>query len=475
MSNQMSWDKLLCPDRRYPSSRKRSFADDRSEFERDYHRIIQSASFRRLQDKTQVYPLDKSDFIRTRLTHSLEVSSIAKSLGQSVGNRLVKNNCMDIDQAQAIADVLLCAGLLHDIGNPPFGHFGETVIRDWFKKNLDTLEFKGQKVSDILTEQQIQDLLHFEGNAQSLRVISKLHFLVGDSGMNLTNTLMNTIIKYPIPSTGIDKKAGDIRLKKMGYFSADEDIFRIVTESTGALSYRHPLVFLLEAADDIAYSTADLEDGVKKGILSYYKLLHLLENNKYRHLEGEPIYQNCEKAIVRLKELLENGEKYNVPDPELYAVQNWIVGIHGMLISSVTDSFLDHYDSIMNGEYKEDIFAGTKSEILIRLLKEIAFRHVFNSSEIVKLEIAADRILGFHMDSFVRAALYYDTDVAMSEVDEKLMQLISPNYKRVYNLAAKEKSEEEKLYHRLLLATDFVAGMTDHYAKDLYQQLSGIY
>ena len=179
----------------------------RSEFEKDYHRIIGSASFRRLQDKTQVFPLDQSDFIRTRLTHSLEVSSFGKSLGQNIGEHILTHRPdagFTPQMKEDICHILQCAGLIHDIGNPPFGHFGEAAIRDWFVRNLKHLEFEGQPVEQILSEQMREDFYHFEGNAQALRLVTKLHYLVDEYGMNLTYALLNTIIKYPVPSIGID-------------------------------------------------------------------------------------------------------------------------------------------------------------------------------------------------------------------------------------------------------------------------------
>ena len=232
---KMNWNTLLCEKRRREHSSKES-TDLRSEFQKDYHRIIQSASFRRLQDKTQVFPLDKSDFVRTRLTHSLEVSSFAKSLGHMILQNLMAHGRKDItsEVESNACSVLECAGLIHDIGNPPFGHFGEDYIREWFRANLPKIKFKGQEIDKLLTPQMAGDFYHFEGNAQALRLLTKLHFLVDENGMNLNYTLLNTIIKYPVSSVEIDKDSGDIRTKKMGYYYAEHDIFKEITKSTGA-------------------------------------------------------------------------------------------------------------------------------------------------------------------------------------------------------------------------------------------------
>lgn len=279
----MNWDQLLCEERQRTHSISNT-SDTRNEFQKDYHRIICSASFRRLQDKTQVFPLDNSDFVRTRLTHSLEVSSFAKSLGQTAFQYLINNkryNDINFAIKEKCCSILECAGLLHDIGNPPFGHFGEESIRNWFKENIGEFEYNKTKIDKYLDEQMINDLFNFEGNAQALRLLTKLHFLVDQNGMNLTYALLNTLIKYPVSSIEIDKDSEDIKYHKMGYYFAEKDLFEKITKSTGAVGCRYPLTFLLEAADDIAYKTADIEDAVKKGIISYDLLLSELKNNKY--------------------------------------------------------------------------------------------------------------------------------------------------------------------------------------------------
>ena len=217
----MEWTRLLSTKRQRQSKHQNTGSGDtdlRSEFEKDYHRIIGSASFRRLQDKTQVFPLDKSDFIRTRLTHSMEVSSLAKSLGQNIGENILvhkKDSSFTPGMKEDICNILQCAGLIHDIGNPPFGHYGESAIREWFERNLPVLKYHGTPIEELLEPQMREDFYHFEGNAQALRLVSKLHFLVDENGMNLTYALLNTIIKYPVASTQIQPKSGDIREKKI--------------------------------------------------------------------------------------------------------------------------------------------------------------------------------------------------------------------------------------------------------------------
>ena len=468
----MKWEQLLSTKRqREPLANGKSKEDLRSEFEKDYHRIIGSASFRRLQDKTQVFPLDKSDFIRTRLTHSLEVSSYGKSLGQNIGEYImtyIQDPNFTWKCKEEICNILQCAGLIHDIGNPPFGHFGESAIRDWFKRNLPVLMFEGKTVENILTEQMREDFYHFEGNAQALRLVTKLHYLVDENGMNLTYGLLNTIVKYPVASTEIDKTTGNIKDKKMGYYYADREVFESIARETGTEGKRHPLTFILEAADDIAYKTADIEDAYVKGYISYQQLKEELGELQKREAD------NPFKPLEKLEHKYESGLKRKVKNPEEYAVKNWIVQVQGFLINCATFGFTSNYHSIMEGTYGQDIFQGTYGEGLMELLGDMAYRRVFTTPTIYKMEVAESVILDFLMDKFVNAVLYYDTDVKLSEIDKRVVSFISENYKSAYHCQAKGKDEAEKLYLRLLLVTDYICGMTDSYAKRLYQELNAV-
>ena len=482
----MNWNRLMCAERLREYHKKGPSSDLRTEFEKDYHRIISSPSFRRLQDKTQVFPLDNSDFIRTRLTHSLEVSSFAKSLGQSVGARILKEKLADdfTEQTRAdICDVLQCAGLLHDIGNPAFGHFGESAIQDWFKRNLNKLEYGGVTVSDILSDQMKNDFYHFEGNTQALRVVTKLHFLVDERGMNLTKALLATMIKYPGSSLDIsyDKKDPDrdIKHKKMGYFYADRDNFEDIERSCGLEGSRHPLTFLLEAADDIAYNTADIEDAVKKGNISYNSLYEELKAYRDRFSErmdegSAGLYDLMLEKLDRLyKRALENGYE----PAGNYAVSNWIVSVQGLLINAVTDAFIDNYKDIMSGNCRRDLISLSRGGFIVDALSDIAYRYVFVSKPILKLEVAASAIFDFLLERFTDAFIYFDTpdwDGEKTAIRDKLTRLMSDNYLRIYRKYSQGADDNEKLYLRLLMVTDYVCGMTDSFAKRTYQELNGI-
>lgn len=467
----MEWSKLLCGERiRTSASEEKKSKDMRTEFEKDYHRIIGSAAFRRLQDKTQVFPLDKSDFVRTRLTHSLEVSSFAKSLGQNVSERIIeekRDSNFDYHSRDAVCDILQCAGLIHDIGNPPFGHFGETVIREWFLQNMELFKYKDKSLSEWLTPQMKNDFYHFEGNTQALRQVTKLHYLVDEHGMNLTKALLATIIKYPVSSENINPDSGDICTKKMGYFYADEDVFKDIEDSMGLNGRRHPLAYLLEAADDIAYATADIEDACKKGMLNFIQLKdELLKCN---------LDKSDRKLVDNLEEkFYERGQEAEVDNPGEYAVQNWIIRVQGRLIYAATDAFMDNYDSIMDGSFDKELLSTTDAWALLKGLKDIAYRYAFLSSSILKKEIAAEHMLSYILNELVAAAIPFDTDESMTSVQQKWMSIISDNYKKIYKVYSEKenRSEQEKLYMRLLLVTDFVSGMTDSYARNLYQEMS---
>ena len=474
----MNWEQLLSTKRSRGSSNKNKYlknTDLRSEFEKDYHRIIGSASFRRLQDKTQVFPLDKSDFIRTRLTHSLEVSSFAKSLGQNIGENILlykKDPGFTPRMKEDICSILQCAGLIHDIGNPPFGHFGELAIREWFERNLPVLKFHGEPIDQILTERMREDLYHFEGNAQALRLVSKLHFLVDEHGMNLTYALLNTIVKYPVASDEIDPKSGNIKDKKLGYYLADENIFREIQEATGTNGRRHPLTFILEAADDIAYKTADIEDAFIKGFISYQKLLEELTELQVMYGKSDA---NAFNPARLLDELCLRGKDKHVEDPEEYAIKNWIVRVQGFLINCATYGFTSNYNEIMAGRYEHDLFYHTFAEKLMDMLGDLAFREVFTSDTIYRMEVAEATMIDYLMDRFVSAVIKYDDkEEKMGTLDIRMVSFISSNYKNAYHFQAQEKSDEERLYLRLLLVTDYICGMTDSYAKRLYQELKAI-
>ena len=472
---EMTWDRLLSPKRSRDIVSPRP-GDVRSEFAKDYHRILSSPSFRRLQDKTQVFPLDRGDFVRTRLTHSLEVSSFAGSIGDTAFTGLMKTHPEITPQVrQDCIEILRCSGLIHDIGNPPFGHFGENTIRQWFGEHFGELSFKGRPVKELLTEQMIGDFLHFEGNAQALRVLTKLHVLIDiGNGMNLTYALLNTIIKYPVSSLNINKKSGNIKDKKMGYFIAEQQIFEDVTRSTGAVGCRYPLTFLLESADDIAYKTADIEDAAVKKLISYNQLLEEISSRKYlERCENEQERTALNSAAENLRHCLDSAQNRGLPLAEKKAVQRWVVNLQSTLIYAVSDAFAENYDAIMNGTFTRELLAASPVRVLADALSDIAYRYAFQSAGLLKTELSACAMMNLLLDSITGAALRFGTD-EQRITDSNLLSLLPEEFLMVCRKSCVGKSDAEQAYFRLLLATDCVCSMTDGYARELFRTLSGI-
>lgn len=499
----MDWNKLLsartCVEKEKEPERWRQYPID--DFEKDYSNIILSASFRRLQDKTQVFPLDKSDFIRTRLTHSIEVATIAKQLGTMVtqnksdylskdfkimneGEREEKSKIIN-----SIPTVLSCAGLLHDLGNPPFGHFGEVVIGEWFKEELEKqkIEFNGKKINQILKPQMKEDLTHFEGNAQAFRILSKINNHPESYDINLTYSVINTLIKYPNDSLSIDKNASNVKFHKMGYYYAEKDFFDKLCEETGTKidnTYaRHPLTFLLEAADDIAYATSDLEDALKKGMFTVDQFMEYFGQALENETFIEPDKKECsEKLLKNLGERIENQNR--TQESDLIAFQKWTVYVKNWLMYVVAYSFSKNYEKIKQGEYEHDMFQEGFHEYSIDILKGAMRKFVFDSSEILKLELSAKKILTSLLSDFIYAVVNWDCgDEGIKPTDSqmKLIHIISDNYKTDYYKACEaleiqdtDEKEAYKLYLRFLMVTDFISGMTDSYAKNLYQELNAI-
>ena len=383
------------------------------------------------------------------------------------------------DYAKQIPMVLSCAGLLHDIGNPPFGHFGEIVIGDWFKNEFEKDEFsyKGIPIRELLTQEMRSDLENFEGNAQALRILSKAKKNSEGYDINLSFGVLNTLIKYPTDSISFDKHDKDSKKHKLGYFYAEKGIIETICNKTGTQDVsgyvRHPLVYLMEAADDIAYATADLEDALKKDLFSLDEFIQFCGSkvdsikNNYHRTYAEQILKDLE---ARIDINTRNREK------DLVAFQKWMVSVRRWLMYVVAYRFSNSYDSIMNGKYTGDMFTNTNFEEFIEILKTAMKEFVYDNREILKLELAAKKIIGGLLDDFVYAVLYWNEETEeykMSKADKKYVSIISENYKEDYQ-HEKTNDEGENLYLRFLMITDFISGMTDSYAKTLYQELNGI-
>ena len=458
----MQWGKLLSDMHYVPQDNM-----DHGGTQSDYDTIICSTLFRRLQDKAQVFPLDEDDYVRTRLTHSLEVSAIGKKLGEYVFRKLREGRVdpwFESHTEKDFSDVLLCAGLVHDIGNPPFGHFGEYAIREWFQNHLHELQIGGVPVRNVLSKWQIDDLMHFEGNAQSLRLLSKTPYLGRYHGFNLSYKILGSIIKYPVSSHELPNSI----YRKNGYHYSEEDLFRGLDHEMGLNGSRHPLSFLLEAADDIAYRTSDLEDAMVKKVITFQQILDTFRNLKVRNQ-----YYDTDSYSVMAKlsayyrdELGRNGR-----NPELTAVQRWSQFVQRIMIEEAGETFVRHYNQLMDGTFAGDLFDGTFSGYLIEAISGLCEKHIYTSSVKTKTELFGRRVIHSLLDQFLPAALLYDTDKKMSFIERRTMDTVSGFYKSMYYAQAHTASPEDKLYLRILMITDFISGMTDNYAKRLYQEL----
>ncbi len=490
----MDWKTLLSSKTRVMrESKPDEFRDyPISDLERDYMAIVSSSAFRRLQDKTQVFPLDKSDFVRTRLTHSMEVSTIARQLGIMITTntkgylppefRKSENN-----EKEKIPSILSCAGLLHDIGNPPFGHFGEVVIGEWFQNELEKKEFayKEKPVKSVLNEQMRMDLCHFEGNAQALRILSKISNKETSHEINLTKGVISALIKYPVNSLQYtNNKDRDIRKHKPGYFYAEAESFLNIASETGTLLEhnevaRHPLAYLMEAADDIAYSTADLEDAFKKELFTLPEFVDFF-NKEMKKAEKE---ENVKKSKLLIDDLVDKMKKAENSDTECIkeaytiAFQNWMDFVRQWFMYCVAFSFSRNYLEIMQGTYNKELIAETFHGPSIKIMKKAMKKFVYIAPEIVKLELSAQKMLFALLNDFIYAVIYFDEEdgkYKQTQKEKKLCSLIPENLREDYFHAKKKDNPAFNLYLRFLMITDFISGMTDSYAQNLYQELNGI-
>lgn len=326
----LEWKKLLCTKRERESKSGSSINPVRNEFEADYDRIVGSSSVRRLQDKAQVFPLQQNDVARTRLTHSMEVSALARSLGKAVGRRLEEKEIFqDREQTEKLSALLQVAGLIHDLGNPPFGHYGETVIRDWFGKWFSGEAMLSEE-RNSLSEQQKNDFIYFDGNVQNLRIVTKLQVQNDNKGANFTYGTLATIMKYPWSSESRPK--GKI---KFGYFESEQELAEAVRREIGLeAGVRHPATYLLEAADDIIYICDDIEDGTKKGYIEWEKEFETLYQKAEKGSYGEEI----EKLLINVKRKNENVDSRMHDKEQVIAyVRNFRNMVQSFLFKKVVD------------------------------------------------------------------------------------------------------------------------------------------
>ena len=450
----MEWNKLICTTRLGDTDSENPSAG-RSAFQRDFDRIAFSSSFRRLQDKTQVVPLAESDYVRTRLTHSLEAASVGRSLGSLVGEELTKKGMIDDKLAPDLGTIVAAGALAHDIGNPPFGHSGESAIQHWFS----TSEF-GQLVQTEMTDGQKQDFLRYEGNAQGFRILSRLQDPTRAGGLQITYSTLAAFTKYPLESyiQNQDQIHSGKSSKKFGFFQADTSQFEEIAEALGLERRksgthwwtRHPLAFLVEAADDICYRIIDFEDG--------YRL------KRIRQCEfTEPLLQIVNEPKVKDK-------LGTIENPEQQVAYLRAKGINSLVLQ-VAEAFRQKVSGIMDGTFDEALISQIPRSSIegLREIEKLSLTKVYSARPIVEIEAAGFEVLGGLLETFVSAiedkARHGNSRTAKSE---KLLQLLPGQFLH------SPLTPNPDQYERVLQITDFVSGMTDSYAVSLFRKIRGI-
>lgn len=449
----MKWQTLFS-NQRIGASKPSEHDAIRGDYMRDYDRLIFSSQFRRLQNKTQVFPLPGAVFVHNRLTHSLEVASVGRSLGRAVGERIADKYQHEFSTAALdfyrfeLPAVVMTACIAHDIGNPPFGHSGEDAIRSFFR------ELEGAKKEIIekeLTENQLNDFKNFEGNANAFRILSTIF---KKNGLKLTYTTLASIVKYPSnSSSGFDKSTGLIATKKSGFFDAETTIFEEMVNLLGIqpiekdkhIYARHPFVFLVEAADDICYRIIDLEDAHRLQIISTHEAVNLLL----------PFFEDdsAEEYIKNKVENLEEGQQ------KLSLLRAMLINL---LTKKCTEVFLENEAALLSGTLNKPLIdlLDERTTSLIKKIDEISVKQIYKHISVMEIEIAGYHVIGGLLNEFVSAALY------PKAVKSKMILQLLPSQFRL--------SEDMSLYEKLLQIVDFISGMTDIFAVDLYRKITGI-
>lgn len=438
----MNWSSLLSATRvRQKAPLSQGY---RSAFEQDYDRIIFAHPFRKLQDKTQVHPLPEQDFVHTRLTHSLEVSSVGRSIGKRVGEDVIQRH-PELQNQFSLFDfgaIVAAASLAHDIGNPPFGHAGEDAISDFFKEN----EF-GKSFEQTVKPSEWQDLTNFEGNAQGFRILNKDQY-----GLRLTYATLGAFTKYPCPAFFPERNKKLRSQKKFGFFQSELSFFQdVATElqllpGIGNSWCRHPLAFLVEAADDICYSIIDLEDACRLGLISFGEILELLS------------------AIIGSKLDLLKLENITGLNEKLGILRSMAIG---ELIDACHEVFLAHETQILQGKFDHALTDLCVHKDALRKIAEVSVSKIYRAKHVVEIEASGHQILPGLMEEFCRAGEHLMSG-KKSRKYENLQLLLPPEV-----TLAIEKNPGQ-YYNMLREIIDFVSGLTDKHALSIYQKLKGI-
>ncbi|WP_298364548.1 deoxyguanosinetriphosphate triphosphohydrolase [uncultured Lutibacter sp.] len=442
----MNWNQLLSLKRYGDNHTRLRIEQDETRlgFEVDYDRIIFSDSFRSLQDKTQVIPLSKTDFVHTRLTHSLEVSVVARSLGRIVGEKILKKHPKLNDLGYKMNDfgaIVATAALAHDIGNPPFGHSGEKAIGEYF------INGNGAKYKSDLSPKQWQDLVDFEGNANGFRILTETKEGI-EGGLRLSYATLGTFIKYPKESLP-KKPTSHIADKKYGVFQSELNFFNELAQDLGLISTgkngdiafkRHPLAYLVEAADDICYTIIDFEDGINLGLIEEEFALEYLIKLVKDTINSEKYYQLKHKKD-RLSYL------------RALAI--------GTLIGEATRVFLENEDAILNGDFPHSLLDKCKYEAQINDIIKISVEKIYKSREVIEKELVGYSIISKLLDVFL-TAINNKFENKMSNYDKLILNLLPENLQK----------PPKTLYLRTLTICGFVASLTDGFAFQLYKKIN---
>lgn len=435
----MNWQQLLSSKRfgmeKYHDEKKH----DRTDFQRDYDRLIFSAPFRRLQNKTQVFPLPGSIFVHNRLTHSVEVSCVGRSLGIIVGRELRRKYPDSPADFEEISAIVAAGCLAHDLGNPPFGHSGETAITSYFT------EGKGKDLEEAIREEggRWEDFTNFEGNANSIRML--IHQFRGrrPGGFVMTYSMLASIVKYPFSSEASSGKFGFFKSEEADFRTIADDMGMICLQESPCMYVRHPLVYLVEAADDICYEIMDIEDAHKLGILSSQETIELFLN----FFESD-----------RQKHMCHTMEYVHDVNEQIAYLRSSVIGL---LVDECVKVFLDKEEDILKGKGPKSLIKEISSQAneAYKISTSVSFKRIYRAKDVVDIELAGHRIIGFLLDKFITA-----------------IQNPEANYSKLLLGRVPEQFETnaESLYERILAVLDFVSGMTDVYALDLYRKITGM-
>lgn len=430
----------------------------RDDFQRDYDRIVFSSAFRRLQNKTQVFPLPGSVFVHNRLTHSLEVASVGRSLGSLIGNYISEEFHRELEPTSQefyryhLSSVISAACLCHDIGNPAFGHSGEDAIASYFEKN--------EELKKHFTDEQWADLVNFEGNANAIRVLTQKQNGKIDGGTQLTYTTLASIAKYPCEAMGKDKK--QLHRKKFGFFQAEKDTFRKIAEETSMileqehpLVYkRHPFVWIVEAADDICYNIIDIEDAHRLGIIStndckelLFQLLFSLEEDKKK------MKKNLEK---KLKIVTNCNEQIAYPRAKVI----------NALVNKTFNLFKENFKAILDGNLDISLLGMLQKENQsLQDIERFSVEKIYNHKSVIEIENAGYNVMYELLHHFIPSVIKKENE--RKNYDKKALLLVPQQF-------IHERTGEDFIYKNVLGIIDFISGMTDNFATDLYRKIKGI-